>query len=282
VFGIILIVHDFKDIETINNLHSFYSSLDSLIQKYTVEIISIKDHGIEKIDEIISNLVEKGCKKVIIQPILLTYGKHFKEIEFLVNNLRSRYGIEIQLTNPLLRYEDIVYNIISKIVQEIEISGIQNPLLRDLILSTGDYSIIFNIKYNRNIEEIANVVANAKYILFDDMRIINFIDTKLLKPGVRIRCEFDIESFSYPPDALIVIGQNLLAIKRIIQLIKQGLKPCCIIATPPCLNFQDVLIKLELLNYDIPCIITSSFKGGLHVAGIILNSLLQISHIRSR
>jgi len=89
--------------------------------------------------------------------------------------------------------------------------------------------------------------------------------------------EDNVENFSFPPESLVVISSKVKAIERVLSLIEEGIKPSLVIATPPCTNSEEVMLKRRLLTLDVPVIISSGYRGGVHVAGALLNTLMRLA-----
>jgi len=66
------------------------------------------------IEEILEILVEKGCKKVILLPYFLSYGKHLKkDIPEIVKRFNSK--MEITIADPIGTHPKIIEILIDRI-----------------------------------------------------------------------------------------------------------------------------------------------------------------------
>ncbi len=148
-------------------------------------------------------------------------------------------------------------------------------LMHALIEETGDIELALSIRVNPDLNEVLRRVKEARIIVLDDLRVMPFIDVRKVKVGVKIT-HMRTGSLSYTDNSIVVIGSKAEYINDLLKYVREGLKPLLIIATPPALSKDKAELKEKILELDVPSIITCGSRGGAHVGGIILNTLIEL------
>jgi len=276
--GIVLIAHPCRGREN-DDIEPLASELRDVIcslcgGECQIEVIDSLDK--EAIKRTLENITDK-LDRVIVIPLLVRKGSHFKDIESIIRELSEKMTGKIVLAPSLLDLETVRAAIVSAIVQICEPSGKYRRILEE----TGDPMIIAEIRSNTDSRDVARAMRESKIMITDDIRILTFIDIGKIFPGMKIMLE-DRESFSYPPNSIVIICRRAPAIRQVLKNVETGLKPSLIIAVPPALSGEDIKLKREILRLDIPVIATVGSRGGPHVAGLLISSILGDNHERGQ
>jgi len=236
-------------------------------EKYDIYVLSSLTK--EDIENFIVQLLNKH-EKVIVVPLLVREGSHFQDIDNIVKSLQNKYVDRIYLLPTLLKMSSVRLAITSEIVN---ILGIPSRFMR-ILKETGDISLIAELRTNCSYREIMNCVKQSKVLTTDDVRILTFMDIGKIFPGLKILFEENEKNFSYPPQSMVVICRRSSALRSVIKNIEKGLTPSLLIAVSPALSREEIELKHSLLKLNIPTIVTVGSRGGPHVAGMIISSLI--------
>ena len=236
-----------------------------------VEYVPI--HDLDLVKSKLTSLARQ-CETVIVLPVALNV-ELYSRIEQIVNEVKASVGKPIELISPLVNELSLAKFLVESTVYLSE-SIIKRLTEVPVLRATGDVNILLEIETNTDINNILSSVSSSKDIIVDDIRVLTYIDTRNLRPGTRVYLEEDIERFSYSPGSIVVIASYVKPIERVLMLVDQGIKPSLIIATPPCFSQREVELKRSILKLDVPAIVTTGFRGGVHVAGTILNMIFSV------
>ncbi len=267
--GILTVVHPSKGDEIYKILEDMVREIESILRK-SVEFKYVEN--LENIENTIRELLDR-CDRLIICPLYIRRGTHYIQIEDIVNRvIDEEKRIKISITKPLLYSEEILKSIIVEILRNIDEI---DKLKRYILENTGDYEILVELRYNRDFEIIKDSVKNSKVIVCDDMRVLSYINIEETIPGTRIMFEEDSKYFSYPPNSIVVIASNIGCLKKVLDYVNMGIRPSLIIAVPPTLSRDDITLKRDILNIDIPVIATAGSRGGPHIAGLVVSYIMR-------
>ncbi len=276
--GVVIIVHPCKNssLDSIITLaneikHSIYT-----LSKEECETVIIESTDIDTIRNKLNNILNM-FDKLIIAPLLVRRGSHFRDIEKVVQEI-SEGSDKVYITPPLLDIDMLRYSLISEIVLKLNIRNIY----RRLVEETGDSLILSELRSNVSEEDFSRIFKKCKIMVTDDIRVLAFLDIGKIFPGLKVMFEERTSEFSYTPQSLLVLCRRALAIRHILKNINQGVRPELIIAVPPALSRDEIELKRSLLKLDIPVIVTVGSRGGPHIAGTLLSSLLGDYHERGQ
>jgi len=269
--GILLIVHPCREKE--NNdikllVDDIESTLSSLYEdKCDIYVLSsLEKNDIENTLRMLLNKYDK----VIVLPLLVREGSHFQDIENIVKKIKEEHDGRVLLLPTLTRIDSVRSALVSEIVNVI---GVPQKFLR-IFEETGDLLLISELRMNCPYSEAARAVKRSKILTTDDVRILTFVDVGKIFPGLKVLFEEDYTNFSYPPQSIVVICRRTQALKSVLKNIEKGITPSLIIAVSPALSREEVELKRSVLKLNIPTIVTVGSRGGPHVAGMIISSLI--------
>ncbi len=270
--GVLLVTCTCMLEDTIRKLaEAIRQTISKLQETLTLDFASISSLTIVK--EKLRLLVEQ-CDTVVVIPVLLDENL-CKSLESLVSEVRASTDKSIEIISPLACHQYLAKFLVEMLVYRSE-NIIKRLIELPIVKATGDINLLFEIETNVDLGKILSSVSSSKDIIVDDIRVLTYIDTKNLRPGTRVYLEEDIERFSFSPGSIVVVASYIKPVERVLMLAEQGIKPSLIIATPPCFTSHDVELKRSVLRLDVPAVVTTGFKGGVHVAGTILNTVLSI------
>ncbi len=277
MIGVFLVFHGVQLADEVKRfVDDVRNEMRGLSDLVTVDYVMMSDDAKSLIDAI-GRLRERGITNIIVCPLLVAEDRYESIVGAVKTALTSMSDVNVMLLDVMVRDQDFRSYVLLRILREVGLNVISDALRRHVMLSTGDPLLALDIAMNRDVKEIASVVSNANYVLLDDIRVISFIDTALLRSGVRIRFERDTSSFGYPPNALVVISSSTAYLSRVERSVGEGIRPCCLICTAPALTREEQQIKLRALEIGVPAVITRGSRGGPHVAGLVINALLSMS-----
>ncbi len=218
--------------------------------------------------------LSRTCDSIAVFLLSLSDGRR-NIVESIIRDVRSNVRKEVALVTITDYVQDLA-TLTSQLVvlniRDLMYKLSDNPVVK----TTGDIGVVFEIETNVDMSSILSKVHGSKDIIVDDIRVLTYIDTRNLRPGTRVYLEEDIERFSFNPDSIVVVAAHIEPLRRITTLVNQGIKPALIIATPPCLSREEVELKRGILRLDVPAVVTAGFRGGVHIAGTILNTILSV------
>ncbi|OYT25521.1 MAG: hypothetical protein B6V02_03500 [Thermoprotei archaeon ex4572_64] len=274
---VLIILHGSRVYSTEDTIKNFIGRLSKCLEKIFTDMnieYALLTHNLDDLKlKIMKAINEEKVREVLIYPLLVVPGTHYEDVRKLCHEISTKYGINIKILDPLIENEEFIRYVASTLVKEYGLDGISNDLSRTLILLYGDYYIPISIEMNTNMENIINAVRNVKFIFIDDVKVLSFIDTKYFRPGVKIVCE--CENVEYTENSLVIITSHTRLLSKLVSMVNTGLKPKIIIATTPALSENDLKLKVKLLEYDFPVVITNNVRGGPHIAGVLLNYLFK-------
>ncbi len=269
--GIVLIVHPCRETEN-NDINLLVEDM-----KNTISSLYNDGHDIHVLSSLEKNVVENTLRmligkyeKLIVVPLLVREGSHFRDIENIVKKIQEEHDGKISLLPTLLRIDSVRTALISEIVN---IIGIPSRFLR-IFEETGDLSLISELRMNCDYAEAVRALKRGKILTTDDVRILTFVDIGKIFPGLKILFEEDYTNFSYPPQSIVVICKRTLALRSVLANVERGLTPSLIIAVSPALSREEVELKRSVLKLNVPTIVTIGSRGGPHIAGMIISSLI--------
>ncbi len=273
--SVVLILHPTGENEEILNFirDTFHTLLSKALPDVDVRVVELRD--LDSLRQVIQDAVASS-DQVLVCPLLVRRGQHYRDIVQVCNDVSSRTNRRVEVLPPLLDQQEVLVSIAGQILRRCLPFQERYDLLPILSL-TGDVELMLELESNRELSQLVEVASRCRNLVVDDLRVVTFIDTKYLRPGTRILMEENAESFSYPPESLVVISSKVRAVERVISLVEDGIRPSLIVATPPCRTEEEVQLKRRLLSLEIPAIISSSYRGGVHVAGSVLNTLMRLA-----
>ena len=273
--SVILILHQTNSGESLLDTvrERFYTLLSKAIQDVDVKVVELRD--LDEVRRVIQDSVTYS-DQVLVCPLLVRHGQHYRDIVKICEEISGRTGRRIDVLPPLLEQPEIVTSIAAQILRKCLPFQEKYDIL-PVLSSTGDVELMLELESNRELSQLTEVASRCRDLVVDDLRIVTFIDTKYLRPGTRVLMEENVESFSFPPESLVVISSKVRAVERVLALVEDGIRPNLVIATPPCKTEEEVQLKRKLLSLDVPVIVSSSYRGGVHVAGSVLNTLMRLA-----